>query len=75
MNKATRQRIALIMFNICGNIDDLTEIMEEEQNKRYNLPDSLADSPLAQSLEEWTDTLGDAITSLEEARDTLEGGE
>ena len=61
-----------------GYVDSLDEIrsnietmMEEEQDKLYNMPESLQESERGEAMQEAIDNLESAESSLEEAIDYL----
>jgi len=71
MNKARRKALSQIIDQIEALEAALEELTAEEQDALDNIPDSLAQSDRAISLQEAVDAMESATVSLEEAREAI----
>ena len=71
MNKARRKALSQIIDQIEALETALEELTAEEQDALDNIPDSLAQSDRAISLQEAVDAMESAAVSLEEAREAI----
>jgi len=71
MNKARRKALSQIIDQIEALETALEEFTAEEQDALDNIPDSLAQSDRAISLQEAVDAMESAAVSLEEAREAI----
>ena len=65
MNKNQRKKLADILEVIEGQIVELEEMAEEEQEKADNIPDNLNNSDRAIMLMESADNLNEAVADLQ----------
>jgi len=71
MNKARRKILTQIIDQLEALETTLEELTVEEQGALDNIPDSLAQSDRAISLQEAVDAMESAAVSLEEAREAI----
>ena len=71
MNKARRKILTKIIDQLEALETTLEELTAEEQVALDNIPDSLAQSDRAISLQEAVDAMESAAVSLEEAREAI----
>lgn len=65
MNKNQRKKLTDILEEIEGQIVELEEMAEEEQEKADNIPDNLINSDRAIMLQESADNLNEAVADLQ----------
>ena len=66
MNKARRKAIEYTISIMQKVSVDLDTIRDEEQEAFDNLPDSLQYSERGEQMEEYIDTLGDAVSDIDD---------
>lgn len=71
MNNTRRMKIRALLETLEGVQNILQEILEEEEESRDNIPESLHGSEMYERAEEVCDTLSDADDALTEAIDCL----
>lgn len=72
MNKARRAKLNRLLETLADAEQDLSAILEEEQNAFDNLPESLQLSEKGEDMQTGVDTLTECVDQLEELAQTLE---
>lgn len=65
MNKNQRKKLADILEEIEGQIVELEEMANEEQEKADNIPENLNDTEMSIRLMESADNLNEAVADLQ----------
>ena len=71
MNDKRRKTLARAEELLNTALNLVTNVMDEEQDSRDNLPESLEDSNRAVKMDEAIDALDDAVTQIGEALDSI----
>ncbi len=71
MNKKTRKELESLISRLEEIGNRLQELSEEEEEKLYNLPESLQESERGQQFQEVADALSTSAESVEEAINAL----
>ena len=72
MNNKRRKQINNIIKSLEQSKDDISSVMEEEQDALDNMPESLLESERAEQSQTAIDLLDEAINNLDEAINNLE---
>jgi len=73
MNNERRNKISKIIKCLRGEVEGLEGVLEDENDARDNMPESLEGSERYAMSEECSDVLEDAIDGINEIIDSLEG--
>ena len=71
MNKIRRTRLRDVIPHLNALHDVLADILDEEEEKHANRPESLIDSPAGDAAQEAIDALLDFTSSIEEAIESI----
>ena len=72
MNYRRRKKLRIAMDGLGYVQALLTEIVTEEENAFYNMPEGLQDTDMGQQMESNIDTLNELIETIETALDEME---
>ena len=72
MNKERRARLAEVDDLLMEAVDDITEIVEDEQEAFDNLPEGLQCSSRGEAMEEAIDEMNDIISDVENVRERIQ---
>lgn len=72
MNNKRRKQISNIIKTLEESKDDITSVMEEEQEALDNMPEGFISGERGEKCQTAIDLLDDAINSLDEVIDSLE---
>lgn len=72
MNKERRARLAEVDDLLMEAVDDITEIVEDEQEAFDNLPEGLQCSSRGEAMEEAIDEMNDIISDIENVRERIQ---
>lgn len=72
MNNQRRKQITKIINDLENSKDDITDILQEEEEAFDNMPENLLGSERAEQSQNAIDLLNDAINNLDEAINNLE---
>lgn len=71
MNKHQKQSLKLIITNLESIVTNIESIWSEENNKYENLTDGLQETPMGIKIDEDRTELEDALSNLEEAKQSI----
>lgn len=71
MNKERRARLAEVDDLLMEAVDDITEIVEDEQDAFDNLPEGLQCSSRGETMEEAIDEMNNIISDIENVRERI----
>lgn len=71
MNNTRRKAIGRILDQLEDLMSDLDLIMDDEQQAYDNLPESIQESERGEHMESVIEAIEDAISSIDDARDSL----
>ena len=71
MNKQRRKELDTLFHKIEALSDELSDVLNEEQEAYDNLPEGLQESEKGEAMQEAIDNLESALSSLEEAQDYI----
>jgi len=72
MNKAKRQKLKLADDLLERAKSVVDEVLHDEEDSLYGLPENLENSMRAEAMEEAVSLLDDALTSIEDAQQAIE---
>ncbi len=72
MNKERRARLAEVDDLLMEAVDDITEIVEDEQEAFDNLPEGLQCSSRGEAMEEAIDEMNSIINDIENVRERIQ---
>ena len=72
MNKERRARLAEVDDLLMEAVDDITEIVEDEQEAFDNLPEGLQCSSRGEAMEEAIDEMNTLINDIENVRERIQ---
>lgn len=72
MNRERRKRIMQISEKLSDIRTSLETILEEEEIAFDNMPESLQESERGEQMQEYIETIGEAISCIEETESSLE---
>lgn len=72
MNKERRARLAEVDDLLMEAVDDITEIVEDEQDAFDNLPEGLQCSSRGEAMEEAIDEMNNIISDIENVRERIQ---
>ena len=71
MNAKRRKRIAEILTRLNSLSSDIEDVMNEEQEAYYNLPESIQSSEKGEQMDEYISSLEDALNYVTDAASSL----
>lgn len=72
MNNKRRYFLRIVMDRLSTAMCELTEIVTEEEEAYFNMPEGLQESERGQQMESNIDTLNELIEAIETALDEME---
>ena len=72
MNKARRKSIIASLYLLQYACQIIAEVGDEEEEAFDNLPESIQESERGEKMQEYIDTIDEAIGAVEEVKDKLE---
>ena len=72
MNKERRKQLNRLLETLADAEQDLSAILEEEQNAFDNLPEGLQGSEMGVTMEEGISTLEDCVDSLQDIQSQIQ---
>lgn len=72
MNKARRKRIREALDLLQQACEIIAEVGEEEENAFDSMPESIQESERGEKMQEYIDTIDEAVGAVDEVKDNLE---